>query len=103
MYLYFCEKYLLDTSIRTAFVYLLFSDRYMSAVEGLLTSVQKTEESLKRLKRIRDKPTGVSTSENQGTSDDEKIRIQLRIDVLSYIKMVSYNLFTLENRKINEH
>ena len=60
----------------------------MSSVKDVLTSVQKTEESLRRLKKIRDKSAGVSTSENQGTSDDEKIRIQLLIDVQSYIQMV---------------
>ena len=68
---------------------LFFLERYMSSVKDVLTSVQKTEESLRRLKKIRDKSVGVSTSENQGTSDDEKIRIQLLIDVQNYIGMVS--------------
>lgn len=63
----------------------------MSLVKDVLTSVQKTEESLKRLKKIRDKSAGVSSSENQGTSDDEKIRIQLYIDVLSFTQMVTRN------------
>lgn len=61
----------------------------MSSVKDVLTSVQKTEESLRRLKKIRDKSTGASSSENQGTSDDEKIRIQLLIDVMGYIQMVN--------------
>lgn len=54
----------------------------------MLTSVQKTEESLRRLKKIRDKSTGILPSESQGTSDDEKIRIQLKVDVDGYANMV---------------
>jgi hypothetical protein len=71
---------------------MLFSHRYMSLVIDVLTSVQKTEDSLKRLKKIRDKSAGISTSESQGISDDEKIRIQLLIDVTSYIQMVIINI-----------
>lgn len=54
----------------------------------MLTSVQKTEESLRRLKKIRDKSTGILPSEPQGISDDEKIRIQLKVDVDGYTNMV---------------
>ncbi|XP_011505049.1 PREDICTED: conserved oligomeric Golgi complex subunit 2 [Ceratosolen solmsi marchali] len=64
------------------------TQQYMSLVIDVLTSVQKTEESLRRLKKIRDKTAGVLTSENQGISDDEKIHIQLFIDVTSYIQMI---------------
>lgn len=71
--------------------------RYMSLVKEVLTSVQKTEESLRNLKKIREKSAGVSTLKNQGTSDDEKIRIQLHIDVLSYIQMVAINKFLFLN------
>lgn len=47
------------------------------------------EESLRRLKKgLKDKSAGTSATENQGTSDDDKIRIQLYIDVLSYIEIV---------------
>ena len=56
----------------------------------MLTSVQKTEESLRRLKKIRDKSTGSLASEIQGISDDEKIRIQLQVDVQSYANMVKF-------------
>lgn len=62
--------------------------RYFSSVKDVLQSVQKTEESLRRLKKIRDKSTGVSLSETQGISDDEKIRVQLEIDVRSYAETV---------------
>lgn len=53
--------------------------------------MQKTGESLRKLKEIRNsknKNAGISASEKHGTSDDEKIRMQLHIDVLSYIKTV---------------
>lgn len=61
---------------------------YLASVTDVLTSVQKTEESLRRLKKIRDKSTGSLTSEVQGISDDEKIRIQLQVDVQAYANMV---------------
>lgn len=69
------------SNIDIYFSYLLF-------VTDVLTSVQKTEESLRRLKKIRDKSTGILPSESQGISDDEKIRIQLKVDVDGYANMV---------------
>ena len=63
---------------------------YLASVTDVLTSVQKTEESLRRLKKIRDKSTGSLASEIQGISDDEKIRIQLQVDVQSYANMVKF-------------
>ncbi|KAG7197029.1 hypothetical protein KM043_017562 [Ampulex compressa] len=62
---------------------------YHTAVTDVLTSVQKTEESLKRLKKIRDKATSSFPSETQGTTDDEKIRIQLQVDVHNYTEMIA--------------
>ncbi|OXU29997.1 hypothetical protein TSAR_008943 [Trichomalopsis sarcophagae] len=83
-------KNIIPQTVRRWLVQALTSltQQYTSSVKDVLTSVQKTEESLRRLKKIRDKSAGVSSSENQGTSDDEKIRIQLLIDVLGYIQMV---------------
>lgn len=51
----------------------------MVAVSDVLTSVQKTEESLKRLRKDRAALTSV------GVSDDDKIRMQLIIDVDAFI------------------
>lgn len=62
---------------------------YLASVTDVLTSVQKTEESLRRLKKIRDKSTGSFSSEVQGISDDEKIRIQLQVDVQAYANMIT--------------
>ncbi|KMQ97057.1 conserved oligomeric golgi complex subunit 2, partial [Lasius niger] len=64
------------------------TESYLLFVTDVLTSVQKTEESLRRLKKIRDKSTGILPSESQGTSDDEKIRIQLKVDVDGYANMI---------------
>lgn len=64
------------------------SEQYYSSVKDVLESVQKTEESLRRLKKIRDKSSGTSSSEIQGISDDDKIRIQLEIDVLNFADTV---------------
>lgn len=60
--------------------------RYFKQVEDVLKSVQKTEESLRRLKQIRERTTGESRSSG---GDDEKIRQQLLIDVTAYCKAVS--------------
>lgn len=63
----------------------LFSS-YYKYVEDVLTSVQKTEESLRRLKQIREK-TSQQSSDNAGVTDGDKIRLQLNVDVTSYGKM----------------
>lgn len=64
------------------------TEQYILSVTDVLTSVQKTEESLRKLKKIRDKSAGVASSESQGVSDDEKIRIQLSIDVSNFVILI---------------
>ncbi|XP_059058235.1 conserved oligomeric Golgi complex subunit 2 [Achroia grisella] len=59
---------------------------YYKYVEDVLTSVQKTEESLRRLKQIREKTTQQST-ESASITDGDKIRLQLNVDVVSYGKV----------------
>lgn len=54
-------------------------------MEDVLTSVQRTEESLRRLKQIRDM-TSQQPSES-GVTDGDKIRLQLNVDVVSYGKL----------------
>lgn len=49
--------------------------------------MQKTEDSLRRLKQIREKPQ--PSTEKTGTSDDDKIRIQLKVDVDNYVRLLS--------------
>jgi hypothetical protein len=60
-------------------------------VDEVLTSVQKTEESLRRLKNLREKsqqPSATGASEKQLMSDDDKIRLQLQIDVMQYVSCI---------------
>ncbi|XP_026760513.2 conserved oligomeric Golgi complex subunit 2 [Galleria mellonella] len=59
---------------------------YYKYVEDVLTSVQKTEESLRRLKQIREKTTQHS-NESASVTDGDKIRLQLNVDVVSYGKV----------------
>lgn len=49
----------------------------------MLTSVQKTEESLRRLKNLRDKSSlNSSVTDRIGMTDDDKIRLQLQVDII---------------------
>ena len=62
--------------------------QFLAQVRDILESVQKMEESLKRLRRVRDKTTGNSKSQDDPkadkVTDDDKIRLQLLFDVQSY-------------------
>ncbi|KAJ6635914.1 Conserved oligomeric Golgi complex subunit 2 [Pseudolycoriella hygida] len=59
--------------------------QYYSAVFDVLTSVQKTEESLRRLKNLREKSTtNASANDRQGLTDDDKIRLQLQVDIIHW-------------------
>ncbi|RXM35493.1 Conserved oligomeric Golgi complex subunit 2 [Acipenser ruthenus] len=57
------------------------TQRYYETVSDVLSSVKKMEESLKRLKQARKTVTSSSTGTNRGLSDDNKIRLQLALDV----------------------
>lgn len=72
----------------------LFPNSYFNVVSDVLTSVQKTEESLRRLRNLKsgassNAPASGSTA---SVSDDDKIRLQLRVDVAAW---------TLELSKLN--
>ncbi len=60
----------------------------------VLTSVQKTEESLRRLKNLRERSSSnlqtlqPSPSEKQLMSDDDKIRLQLQLDIIFFCKNI---------------
>lgn len=49
------------------------------------------EDSLKRLKKARDKP--LTTITVSGVSDDDKIRLQLALDVENFGKQVGTDIF----------
>lgn len=65
-----------------------FQIRFFVCVSDVLTSVQKTEESLRRLKKMRDRGTQSVSAEGRGLTDDDKIRMQLAIDVNSFTQEV---------------
>ncbi|XP_033125894.1 conserved oligomeric Golgi complex subunit 2-like [Anneissia japonica] len=61
---------------------------YNTVSSDLLTSVKKMEDSLKRLKMMRKSDVGLPQS-SQGLSDDDKIRLQLAIDVRKFGEQIS--------------
>ncbi|XP_030369435.1 conserved oligomeric Golgi complex subunit 2 [Scaptodrosophila lebanonensis] len=65
---------------------------YYNVVGEVLTSVQKTEESLRRLRNLKSGANQMTTSGTASTSDDDKIRLQLRVDAAAW---------TLELSKLN--
>lgn len=60
---------------------------YLMSVNEVLTSVQKTEESLRRLRNLKGSATAASSS--LVMSDDDKIRLQLRVDVSAWTNELS--------------
>lgn len=60
------------------------SCRYKTLTYDVLSSVHKMEESLKRLKRARDRGGQGGSETSSGLSDDDKIRIQICLDVEYY-------------------
>ncbi|CAH2045929.1 unnamed protein product, partial [Iphiclides podalirius] len=75
---------------------------YYKYVEDVLTSVQRTEESLRRLKQIREKASQQS-NDSIGTTDGDKIRLQLNVDVLSYTELAkSFHVNVHKVHKYNE-
>uniref|UniRef100_A0A182NSR2 Conserved oligomeric Golgi complex subunit 2 n=1 Tax=Anopheles dirus TaxID=7168 RepID=A0A182NSR2_9DIPT len=75
-------------------VYSHVTVQYYQVIDEVLTSVQKTEESLRRLKNLRDRsttaapPSAVSSSDRTAPSDDDKIRLQLQADVMHFVRYV---------------
>ncbi|XP_058129216.1 conserved oligomeric Golgi complex subunit 2 [Anopheles ziemanni] len=75
-------------------VYSHVTVQYYQVIDEVLTSVQKTEESLRRLKNLRDRSaTGASAvtaaaSDRTAPSDDDKIRLQLQADVMHFVRYV---------------
>lgn len=61
--------------------------KYYETVSDVLSSVKKMEDSLKRLKQAR-KTAFSSNSNNGGVSDDNKIRLQLALDVEHFANQI---------------
>lgn len=76
-------KDLLKESIRNEWLQGALSEstqKYLETVSDVLNSVKKMEESLKRLKQAR-KTVSSNVSSNGGNRDDNKIRLQLALDI----------------------
>lgn len=89
----FCASTALSVSQKRLdrWLLLIFSaitKQYFIAVSDVLTSVQKTEESLRRLKKIRDRSTSANLVEGRGIGDDDKIRQQLALDAKTFCEEV---------------
>merc|ERR1711936_155920 len=84
----------------------LVADEYLGAVSETLAAVQKMEESLRRLKKVREKTTGGTGDKTaDGTSeakisDDDKIRLQIYVDVKYFILQVEKGL-KVNQQKLN--
>ena len=66
----------------------------------MLTSVQKMEESLRRLKKAKEKGRGAAANANAPLgnaplSDDDKIRLQLCLDVNAFAQTVCSHQFVI--------
>jgi len=64
------------------------SQQYHKATSNVLISVKKMEESLSRLKKARDRGNANLIGATSGITDDDKIRLQLSLDVQHYGKMI---------------
>jgi hypothetical protein len=60
--------------------------QYKASTSEVLVSVQKTEDSLRRLKKVQKNQN--QAKGNSSISDDDKIRLQLNIDVEVYCQQV---------------
>lgn len=65
---------------------LILCFRYVAYVDDVMKAIKKTEESLRKLKKIRDPNYKIN-------SDDDKIRCQLSLDVNYLLLTVSKNFF----------
>lgn len=63
-------------------VFVEVSRKFYTSIKEVLESAQKTEESLRRLKKVKEKSMG--GTESKGVSDDDKIRQQLVVDVHAF-------------------
>lgn len=82
---YNSNKTKVPDKVLAALVTAVFSEvsrQFYSCVSEVLDNAQKTEESLRRLKKAKDKYSG--GGESKGSSDDDKIRQQLVVDVHTY-------------------
>ena len=80
------------------------ADDFLIIVSEVLAAVQKMEESLRRLKRVRDSKAGGAAGADKSNqdnslkiSDDDKIRLQLYVDVKHFILQMEKGLGVTRN------
>lgn len=81
------------------------SEKYYTVVSDVLTSVKKMEESLMRLQKMRGgKSSGnLASMDDKKLSDDDKIRLQLYLDVVAFSEQLSeMNIETDSVTKLKE-
>lgn len=78
-------------------LFYFFLSRYFASVAEVLDSVQKTEESLRRLKKARDRSSNIVPNDRR-VEDDNKIRLQLLLDVNAFVQGVSCTSFLFPSR-----
>ncbi|CAG0882250.1 unnamed protein product [Cyprideis torosa] len=72
-------------------------EEYSTAISEVLTGVQKMEESLRRLKKVRDISKDKDSEGSKGPSDDDKIRKQLQLDTQVFAEEIE-KMFGSEER-----
>lgn len=94
----FCDEFMKDIAGQLC-------DVYAVHVDGVLTSVLRMESSLRRLKKSRQNPTSQSAAPPtvSGSSDDDKIRRQLLIDVEEFGSQLVGMLKLARSRDLAEY
>jgi len=66
----------------------MVTDQFLVQVQDVLSNVTKMEESLRKLKKVRERggTTGGEKDKSGGLSDDDKIRLQLYLDVSFFLR-----------------
>lgn len=66
----------------------MVSGSYLVQVQDVLANVTKMEESLRKLKKVRERggAAGGEKDKSGGLSDDDKIRLQLYLDVSFFLR-----------------
>lgn len=92
-------KFMTDFPANKAWLRQIFckiTKEYFSSVREVINSVQRTEESLRRFKKIREKSGGDSTKSG-GVGDEEKIKQQISLDVQNYQTVVQKTGLKIED------
>jgi len=62
--------------------------RYKTQVHEVLVSVQRMEESLRRLKKVKGQNQSAGDNNSKGLTDDDRIRLQIQLDVDYFVQKI---------------